>query len=99
MKRTFKQKIIDTLVNMYAGVVSFKIGSWYASACKPTILIYMIIFGILKTIEALKYGYVTMTWWTIVLLVLLIPQLLFGFSMILINWQTKVYNESKNKER
>jgi len=90
-----KKAFVDFLVKYYTGTIQWKIGRIYFSAYKPFLLIFMLIFGATKAWEHYIYGYVEMNWWTIMMLILLVPQVMAGFSMWAVNMQKKLNNNSK----
>jgi hypothetical protein len=96
MKKIYKW-FIDFLVKYYTGIIKWKIGKYNFSAFKPTILIFLIFYGILKIIQVATQGEVYFAWWDIVMLILLIPQVLAGFTKFAINEQRRLNGLPKEK--
>ena len=90
------KKFIDFLVRFYSGTISFKLGKLYMSAAKPTLLVFILIWGVLKVIQATHAhsetgSYTTsLAWWDLIMLILLIPQLLATFSMFAVKEQKRL---------
>jgi hypothetical protein len=94
MKKVYK-KIIDFLYKNYTGLISYKIGKYEVYSVKPYILIFVIFWGILKLIQSLVFGFVFWAWWDYILITLFIPQIIAGFSMIIVNEYKKLNNKNE----
>ncbi len=89
MKKMYKL-LINFLVKYYAGTISWKWGKWYMSSVKPTLFIFFLFYGVLKLIQALNNGITFLAWWDYIMIILLIPQVLAGFSMFAVNEQKRL---------
>jgi hypothetical protein len=96
MKKLYKI-FIDFLVKYYSGTISWKWGKWYMSSVKPTLFIYFLFWGILKVIQASTMGFTYIAWWDVIIIILLIPQVLAGFSMFAVKEQKRLNDENITK--
>lgn len=89
MKKLYN-KIIEFLYRNYTGLISYKIGKFNLYSVKPYISIYVVFWGILKLIQSFTFGFVFWTWWDYILLALFIPQIIAGFSMLVVKEYRKI---------
>jgi len=89
MKKMYKL-LIDFLVKYYSGTISWKWGKWYMSSVKPTLFFFFLFWGLLKLIQVLTVGITFIAWWDIIIIILLIPQVIAGFSMFAVNEQKRL---------
>lgn len=78
--------MINLLVNLYSGTISWKLGKFYMSAVKPTFLVFFLIWGALKVYQAVQTKAETgsfatsWAWWDYIMALLLILQMLAAFT-------------------
>lgn len=92
------KKFIDFLVKFYSGTVSWKIGKWYMSGVKPYLGFFFLLWGILKVIQVSVTGITYWAWWDYIMTILIIPQIIAGFSMFAVNEQKRLNQLEKNKD-
>jgi hypothetical protein len=82
--------IISFIVRYYSGAITWKIGKYYMSGVKPYLGLFMVTWGVLKLTQFYHNDMVYWAWWDYLMLALLIPQLLGGFSMFAIKEQKRL---------
>ena len=84
MKNTYK-KIIGFLYKNYVGTITFKIGKYYASQVKAARIMFpfMLLWGILKSIQYLMFGLTFIQWWDFIFISLLLIQILAGMTELI----------------
>jgi len=96
---TLYLKLINFLVKFYSGTISWKMGKYYLSSVKPYTFIFFLLWGALKVVQAIHMNnigegmYTYWAWWDYIMVLLLIPQLLAGFSNFAVNEQKRLNNK------
>jgi hypothetical protein len=96
MEKIYKL-FIDFLVKYYTGLIQFSIGTKKYTGVKPYLGIFILIWGLFKLFfQAMPFDEVWWAWWDYIMLILLIPQVVAGFSKFAINEQKRL--NAKNEK-
>ncbi len=86
------KQLITFLYNNFTGVRVTKIGKYYAS--RPMASRYLfpsfVFWGIAKVIQESTQGNVSFAWWDILFIVLVMPQIIASFTMLVVNEYNKL---------
>lgn len=87
---------IDFLVKYYTGIIQIKVGKTYITGVKPYLGLFILLWALLKLfIQAYPFAEVWWAWWDTIMLILLIPQVIAGFSKFAINEQKRLNKENE----
>jgi len=98
MKKMYKL-FIDFLVKYYSGSVTWKIGKLHIIGVKPYLGLFILFWAVLKIIQSWNSGVTYWAWWDTVIVILLIPQVISGFSMFAVNEQKRLNEEEEKNNK
>lgn len=89
------KKIIDFLAKYYSGTITWTIGNTHLSGVKPYLGYFFLLWGIFKILQVSIVGIVYWAWWDYIMTLLVIPQILAGFSNVILKEQKRLEEKEK----
>jgi len=87
---------IDFLVKYYTGIIGVKVGKTWISGVKPYLGLYILLWALFKLFfQGIPFDYVWWAWWDTIMFILLIPQVVAGFSKFAINEQKRLNDKNE----